>query len=289
MLKAFFKVVTALTLLIGAYIGYVRAFAIVVEQLKAIKRTDNIAFVPHASKSKLEMIKNACDVFGDKHWTAQDDLTYRYYNAERGYWIYAKDYERIEEENGVRYGGKRIRFKPFALISKSRDGKNTKTITSDVAVFDLNEPLSLNPHANAEPLKIKHAHLEPNVCIRDDKGTPSDPTDDMNIGPLTTADYDEATQQISTLSPVVIVDQEMVATSDGMLIQLRKNDPTVPGGGLPAFRGQSGGSAQEPPRGDSRRWQFGLHGGKVFGPPSEGREAGSQDDLQFKGGRFSSV
>ena len=247
-------------------------------------------FVPHASKSKLEMIKNACEVFGDKHWTAQDDLTYRYYNAERGYWIYAKDYERIEEENGVRYGGKRIRFKPFALISKSRDGKNTKTITSDVAVFDLNEPLSLNPHANAEPLKIKHAHLEPNVCIRDDKGTPSDPADDMNIGPLTTADYDEATQQISTLSPVVIVDQ-----GDGDDQRWHADSAPQERSHRTRWRlfrlsgGRAVGSAQEPPRGDSRRWQFGLHRGKVFGPPTEGQEAGSQDDLQFKGGRFSSV
>ena len=230
MLKTFFKVVTTLTLLVGAYKGYVHAFALVVEQLKAIKRTDNVVFVPHDSKSKLESIKHAREVFGDKHWTGRDDLDYRYYNAERGYWIYAREFERIDEENGVRYGGKRIRLKPFALISKSRDGKKTQTLTSDVAVFDLNEPLSFNPNPGAEPLKIKHAHLEPNVCIRDDKGTPRDPSDDMNIGPLTTADYDEETQQISTLSPVVIVDQEMVTTSDGMLIQLRKNNPSQPAG-----------------------------------------------------------
>ena len=62
--------------------------------------------------------------------------------------------------------------KPFALIIKSRDGKNTKTITSDGAVIDLNEPLSFSTNADGEPLKIKHAHLEPNVQIRDDKSTP---------------------------------------------------------------------------------------------------------------------
>ena len=49
-----------------------------------------------------------------------------------------------------------------------------------------------------EPLKIKHAHLEPNVWVRDDKGTPRDPNDDMKIGPLTTVDYEESTQQITT-------------------------------------------------------------------------------------------
>ena len=74
MLKTFFKVVTTLTLLVGAYFGYVHTFAIVVEQLKAIKRTDNFLFVAHDSKSKLESIKNAREVVGDKHWTADDDL-----------------------------------------------------------------------------------------------------------------------------------------------------------------------------------------------------------------------
>ncbi len=140
MLKKLFKAVTALTLLVGCYFGYVHVFAIVVEQFRAIRRTDNIVFPVHDSKSKLESIRYAREAFGPNHWSADDDLAYRYYNAERGYWIYAKECERIVEENGVRYDGKRMRLTPFALITKSRDGKNTKTITSDVAVFDLNEP-----------------------------------------------------------------------------------------------------------------------------------------------------
>ena len=68
------------------------------------------------------------------------------------------------EENGVRYDGKRIRLKPFLVISTSRDGKNTKTITSDVAVIDLNQPLGFNVGPDGEPLKVKHVHLEPNVA-----------------------------------------------------------------------------------------------------------------------------
>ena len=108
-----------------------------------------------------------------------------------GYWIYAQEWKKIEEEDGVRYDGKRMRLKPFAMIIKSSDGKNTKMITSDRAVFDLSEPLGFNVNSDGEPLKIKHAHLEPNVEIRDDKGTPDDPSDDMRIGPLTTLDYDE--------------------------------------------------------------------------------------------------
>ena len=90
---------------------------------------------------------------------------------------------RIVEENGVRYDGKRMRMKPFLLITKLRDGKNTKSITADRAVFDLNAPFGFDANSGREPLKIKHAHLEPNVRVRDDKGTPRDPNDDMNIGP----------------------------------------------------------------------------------------------------------
>ena len=144
MLKKLFKALTTLTLLVGCYFGYVHVFAIVVEQLRAIKRTDSSAF--RDSRLEIEagidpLRQEAC---GPNHWAADEDLAYRYYNAERGYWIYAKECERIVEENGVRYDGKRMRLTPFLLITKSSDGKSTKTITSDVAVFDLNEPLSFN-------------------------------------------------------------------------------------------------------------------------------------------------
>ncbi len=98
-------------------------------------------FAIHDSKSKQESIRYAKEACGPDHWAADEELAYRYYNAERGYWIYAKECEQIVEENGVRYDGKRIRLTPFLLITKSRDGKNTKTITSDRAVFDLNKPL----------------------------------------------------------------------------------------------------------------------------------------------------
>ena len=239
MLKKLFKSLTTLTLLTGCYFGYVHVFAIVVEQLKAVKRTDNYVFAIHDSKSKQESIRYAQEACGPDHWAAAEELAYRYYNAERGYWIYAKECQQIDEENGVRYGGKRIRLTPFLLITKSRDGKNTKTITSDRAVFDLNKPLSFDVSSGREPLKIKHAHLEPNVCVRDDKGTPRDPTDDMNIGPLTTTDFEDSTQQITTEAEtyVVMQDPDMKATGYGMVMQLRKNDAVEAGGTSSGFDG----------------------------------------------------
>ncbi len=239
MLKKILKAVATLALLVGCYRGYIHVFAILVEQLRAEHRTENVMFAVHDSNSKRVSIEFAKAAFGAGHWSTDPELAYRYYNAERGYWMYAKEWERIVEENGVRYDGKRMRMKPFALITKSRDGKNTKTITSDVAVIDLNEPLSFNLNPDGEALKLKHAHLEPNVWIRDDKGTPGDSNDDMRIGPLTTIDYDEPTQQIKTESDtyVVIQDPDMVTTGNGMLIQLRKDETPRSGGSSSGFEG----------------------------------------------------
>ena len=160
----------------------------------------------------------------------------------------------------MRYDGKRMRLTPFALIMKSSDGKNTKTITSDRAVFDLNEPLSFNVNPDGEPLKIKHAHLEPNVEIRDDKGTPSDPSDDMRIGPLTTVDYDEALSRSRPTPTWSSRIRTWWRPAIGMLIQLRKDDESQPGGSSAGFRG--GGKArlaQERPCRDPRRRQVGHH------------------------------
>ena len=98
--------------------------------------------------------------------------------------------EQVDEENGVRYDGKRIRLKPFLMISTSRDGKKTNTITSDVAIIDLNQPLGFIAGPDEEPLKVKHVHLEPNVLVRDNKGTPDDRNDDMKVASRT-LEYDE--------------------------------------------------------------------------------------------------
>ncbi len=71
-------------------------------------------------------------------------MTFRYYSGPRGYWMYAQEMEQIQEENGVKYDGKRIRLKPFLAISTSHDGKKIQTISSDRAVIDLNQALGFN-------------------------------------------------------------------------------------------------------------------------------------------------
>jgi hypothetical protein len=235
-LKKLFKSAAAFFILLGCYFGYVRLFAIVVQQFTATHNTGGIMFAVHDSKSKMISIQYSKAAMGPGHWSSAPDLGYRYYNTERGYYIYAREAKRIVEEDGVRYDGKRMRLKPFLLIMKSHDGKNTKVITSDEAIIDLNAPLGFNANSDGEPLKIKHAHLEPNVRIRDDKNTPDDKTDDM-IGAVTYFDYDDPTRRITTDSHVIIQDPDMVTNGDGLVIQLRKDDGPRPPGSSSGFEG----------------------------------------------------
>jgi hypothetical protein len=226
-LKKIFKAVTAFILLVGCYLGYVRAFAVVVEQFRASRRIDINAFAVTESKSKREAIELAKSHFGRGHWSANEELTFRYYNYEQGFWMYAKEVVRVVEQDGVKYDGKRVTMAPFALIWQSPDGKSAKTVLSDRAVFDLNEPVSLNINPGGKALRIKHAWIQENVLIRDNHGTPEDPSDDMNIGPLTAVEYDEPTLQIRSESDVVIQDRDIRVTGQGMMIQLRSKDETA--------------------------------------------------------------
>ena len=116
-------------------------------------------------------------------------------------------------------------MKPFLVIWTSPDDKNAKTITSQVAIVDLNRPPAFRFGPGGEGLRVQHVHLERDVRIRDDKGTPNDNSDDTRIS-TSTLDYDEPTHEVSTQSPVVIKEPGMEASGDGMLIRLRS------GGGI---------------------------------------------------------
>ncbi len=232
MLKKLVKAGTTFTLLLGCYFVYVRAFGFLVEHVSESRPRSSTMFVARDSKSKLEAIAIARAAFGKSHWSGDRDLPYRYYSAERGFWIYAKQVWRISEENGVKYDGKRLRMTPFALVSRSRDGRVTKTVESDEAIFDLNEPLSLNVSSNGESLKIKHARIERNVMIRDDHGTPSDPSDDMRIGPLSIVEYDAGNERIESPSDVVIQDRDIRVTGRHLEITLWSDQSGKPGGGF---------------------------------------------------------
>jgi len=134
------------------------------------------------SKTEQQAIDLATAAFGPRHWTTGRDQAYRYYNHERGYWMYAKNYEKSKD-------GKQLILEPFALIWSSRDGKSMKTINSDRAVMDLHQPFGLVDDKNSTPLQIKHIRIEANVRFRDARGT-QDPSDDFVIGPLPLLDCD---------------------------------------------------------------------------------------------------
>ena len=81
MLKKLLKVGITFTLLLGCYLGYVRAFNLVVQQFQADRPTDITIFPNHDSRSKQHAQDLARLAFGADHWTVTSDQPYAYYNA----------------------------------------------------------------------------------------------------------------------------------------------------------------------------------------------------------------
>ena len=270
MFKKLLKAGTTFTLLLGCYFGYVQAFGYLVNQLKSDRPDDNLVFQIRSSKS-LEYARNLLKLtFPPEHWTNTSDLPYAYYNVERGFWMFALEVEEIQEEDGVKYEGKRLRMHPFAAIWKSSDGKNIQRLTAETATLDMNQPIALSNKQSSEGLKLKHAHIERDVRIRDDRGTPSITADDMNVGPLTYLDFDDATQQITSESHVDIVDPDQTTSGDGLVIQLRKPDPNgLPSSSAAGFGGVEYAILVKNPRVTLR--DVGNSG--VFGAPPAGKTA----------------
>ncbi|MGP0066005.1 MAG: hypothetical protein ACLQGP_20695 [Isosphaeraceae bacterium] len=230
----FKKLLTAgmtLALLWGCYVAYGYGFDLVVQHFRAYRTKEKLIFERRVSRSKQRAIALARQTLGDDHWSVTNDQPYAYYSSERGFWMYALEVEEVQEENGVRYDGKRLKLKPFAMIIESADGKTHQTLTADRATLDMNQPVGLSSsRQGTEPMKILHALIEGDVRIRDDRGTPMNPSDDMNIREITHLIFDDGNQQITTDSHVVMQDPEQTTTGDGMLIQMRRKDPKVPAG-----------------------------------------------------------
>jgi hypothetical protein len=230
MFKKLLKAGMTFALLLGCYVAYCHAFDFVVLHFRTYRSKESTVFPIRLSKSKQHAIALAKQSFGIDHWSVTNDQPYVYYSSERGFWMYALEVEEIQEENGVRYDGKRLRMKPFAMIFESGDGKKRQTLTADTATLDMNQPLGLSNKQGADAMKILHALIEGDVRIRDDRGTPATPSDDMNIGPMTRLVFDDATQQITTDSHVVVKDADQTTTGDGLVIQMRQKDPNAPAG-----------------------------------------------------------
>ena len=227
MLKTLLKLGTTLALVYAGYLGYVRAFEMALGQLRAGQSEGTLMFAARTTQSRIEARKVAIRMFGPKHWTSTDELPYAYYNSQRGFWMYWQDYEEVQEQDGVKYDGKRVIMSPFVIIGKGSGSKGLRALTCDRATLDLNQPTGINTKQSSGGIKVEHALLEGNVWIRDDHGTPETQADDLRIGPLTYADYDEARRLITSESHVHMEDPDHTADGDGLDLVLRAADPDL--------------------------------------------------------------
>lgn len=239
MIKKLLTAGMTLALLWGCYVAYGHGFDLVVHQFRTYRSREKGGFDIHPSRNKQRTIALARESFGPKHWSVTSDQPFTYYSPDRGFWMYSLDVKEIQEEDGVRYDGKRLKMKPFAMIIESKDGRKHQTLTADRATLDLSQPISLSSKQGNDAMKVTHALIEGNVCIRDDHGTPMNLSDDMNIGPMTHLVFDEEKQQFTTDSQFVMRDAELTAIGEGMVLQMRKKDPNE------LAAGQSSGSEAE--------------------------------------------
>lgn len=273
MFKKALQVVTTFGVLLACYAGYVRLFAIIAAEVGSA--APPIPFAPRKeSTTQLEAIRTAADALGPTHWSADRALPIRYYNHERGYWMYAKEAER-------RPDGKQLTFKPFAIVWKSRDGRALKTATSDMAVVDLDQPvLSLSNTKSNEPMKVVHAQLEGNVQLRDDKGTRESTIDDLVIGPMPYVEFDEPSLQIKSRSDIMIQDRDMRITGFDLLIQLRPKNEGAPGSIAGGFDAKSASLEKNVHIVLNDVGQSGILPGKAKDGPGPGAGAGAGPEEQ---------
>jgi hypothetical protein len=224
--KKALKIAVSFCLLVGAYAGYTRLFAIVTYHLMIAHDDGVVPFPEFESTSAKRATELARESFGRDFFASRNDLKLQYYEAARGLYMYAQNKKILND-------GKRIHVWPFAMIWISKDGKSRKIATSDEAIIDLSQPF-MQVKPSTEPSKISHAKMIGDVRLRDDKGTRDDPYDDLRVGPLSDLEFDDTTLQITTDSDVFLQDRDLTLTGIGMMIQLRRKvgppDPNgVPG------------------------------------------------------------
>ncbi len=207
------RIATALGLLIAAYAGYTRLFAVAVARLAPPRAVAGPAALPAAagrSAGAREAEELAVAAFGPGHWSTTD-LIKRYYNVERGYWMYAGDYKRSAD-------GKRVEFRPFAVVLRSRDDATLKVLSGQVAYLDFDQPFNL-VKSGPKP-RLKHVRIEGEVGLSDDRGTPADPKDDLRIKMPYVEFFDEALE-IRSESQVELTDRDTRITGFGLRMALR--------------------------------------------------------------------
>jgi hypothetical protein len=222
--KKALQIVTTIGLLVAGYAGYVRGFATLAAQVQRPRLVPLVNAGVNRAKSALQADELARRAFGADHWSADPnpEKSFRYYDRDRHYWIYSKNYTRSRD-------GKRLRLWPVAVILESKEGRSLKTMTGDEAFVDFEQPLDMGKGGGGAN-RVVHARIDGHVVIRDDKGTPS-PVDDLTIGPEPYFEYDGKQHLILTESPIVLKDRDTTVTGVGARIELRLREGLAPGQG----------------------------------------------------------
>ena len=209
------RIVTTCGFLAAGYLGYTQAFALLSRHVAIPPNVPKLPYDPSPSRSSREASQLALDAFGPGHWASKARI--RFYESERGFWIYADDYKR--KENGKRYD-----FVPFALIWRDRNGKAIKTVTSNEATVVFNSaPDMVRGTKKDEPSRVVEATLAGDVRIRDDKGTPNQLGDDLTIA-IDDLHYDGKKDTISSDKRLVLEERDTMATGEGLAIELLPGD-----------------------------------------------------------------
>ena len=220
MLKKLIRIATTCGVLLAGYVGYTQAFSLLTRHVATPPDVPMLPYDPSPSRSSREASQLALDAFGPGHWASNAKL--RFYESDRGFWIYADDYRRSEN-------GKRFDFVPFALIWRDRNGKALKTITSREATVVFSQaPDMVRGNKSNEPSRVIEANMIVDVRIRDDKGTPSELGDDLTIT-IDDLHYNGKDDTISSDKRLVLEERDTLATGEGLSIELLASESTAHG------------------------------------------------------------
>ncbi|QDV33564.1 hypothetical protein [Tautonia plasticadhaerens] len=221
------RTLVTFALLLAGYFGYEHSYARFAALYRSAEpaRAPGYDLRPSVSVGAQQASELALRVFGEHHWTSGSvsDVT-RYYNVERGYWMYWSAFEFPDDHDR-----KRIVLAPFAVIWGSNKDGSVKVMSGDRAIIDFDQPFNLLG-AGPKP-SVVHAKIEgidEHVMILDDKATP-DPADDL-IVTMPYAEYFEKQMQIRCDEQVQLVEGGYKVSGRGLVIALR---PPETGGGFP--------------------------------------------------------
>lgn len=221
------RTLVTFALLVAGYFGYEHSYALLAARFQPTEPAIAVGYDlrPSVSVGAQQASELALRVFGEHHWTSGSvsDVT-RYYNVERGYWMYWSSFEFPDEHDR-----KRIVLAPFAVIWGSNKDGSVKVMSGDRAIIDFDQPFSLLG-AGPKP-SVVHAKIEgidEHVMILDDKATP-DPADDL-IVTMPYAEYFEKQMQIRCDEQVQLVEGGYQVSGRGLVIALR---PPESSGGFP--------------------------------------------------------